>query len=771
MSLKVMSCSYGGNSVLVENLRPLIESLSMELCTIHEWDSANIKWEAGTWRQHLSQADIIIVPSNYEIQLAKSANRVTQAMALGKAVVCSPLQAYLDVDRDHPGCMLIARTNEEWKEHLTRLRDDEAFRKELGQRALEASKDYFIDAIGAKWVSALFSSDDKVDIVIPTYNNLRCLKLCIESIRACTSIPYKTIVVNNGPDESVHQYLSEQADINYIRTGRMTFAQAVNKGIQAGTSKYVCIQNDDTIVSKGWMNELIRPVQENSQVGAVGCLSNCDKNWLHSLNINIGGVDLLPGSNTFEQIEPIVQQIHNYKSPYSDRPQRPWIAFYCTLIPREVINKVGILDEKFENSGEDVDMCNRIRKQGYRIVQNYKSFVYHFGAVGRHILEAEQYDEYHAADKRTTLYLNEKYTRENVVIYSGPSWEKWDFRNVDQGGIGGSETWQVCLARELAKLNYRVKSFCDCPEPGLMDGGIEYRHYTDYNRYIEQNFIDYFISSRTTDPFGYPLRTGKTFVQIHDIFLLSDRTRTHLDKVNKFCILSNWHRKFAGEYHSIPDDKFELMANGLDFSRYDGIKVERNPFRLFYSSSLDRGLDTLLYLFPFMKEEIPQLELHIFYGMKTWEAAIRQRNNPDEMKKMEEIKKGMEQPGVHYHGRVGQKELAIEQLKSSLWAYCTDFEETSSITAIEAQRAGCPVIASNYAGLQTTVGDSGILIGNGNKGESYTKEYRERFVAECLSLLKDKEKWQYWSERGLKNSEKYSWANVARMWQELFKKC
>jgi hypothetical protein len=79
------------------------------------------------------------------------------------------------------------------------------------------------------------------------------------------------------------------------------------------------------------------------------------------------------------------------------------------------------------------------------------------------------------------------------------------------------------------------------------------------------------------------------------------------------------------------------------------------------------------------------------------------------------------------------------------------------------------VIATNYAGLQTTVGDSGILIGSGRKGESFTKEYREKFVAECISILKDHDKWLYWSEKGFKNTENRSWTDVALLWQKLFK--
>ena len=786
--IKVMSCSYGGNSGLVEDLRPMIEELGMSLITIHEWDSANIKWESQTWRQNLSQADIIVVPSNYELQPAKSANRVTQAMALGKPVICSPLQAYLDVEASHPDCLLVARSKEEWKGHLVKLRDDEAFRKNLGQRALTASKDYFIDAVGAKWVNALFPEDTSVDIIIPVYNHEKCLKylkLCIEGIKKCTIGNYRIFAINNGSgsrpsDNEFQEYLSGQENLFPYWVQKATFAQAINKGIEEsfrfrapwGVSKYVCILNDDVIVSKGWMQELLRPIQENDKIGAVGPLSNCDKTWLHNYDINIGGVDLLPGSNTFEQMSPIISQIYNYQSPYSECPKREWVAFYCTLIPREVIHRVGILDEGlspsmigFENSGEDVDYCYRIRKMGYEICQNYKSFVFHYGAISRKALESEDKNAYQAADKRTNLYLREKYDRKNVVIYSGPGWHKWDYRNIDGSGIGGSETWQVHIARELDKLGYRVKSFCDCSEPGIKDGNVEYLHWTPYNQYIDANYI---ISSRTTDPFKYPLRAGKTFVQIHDVWLLSERNQILLDKVGKFAVLSDWHAKFAGEYHGIPDDKFVQMTNGLDFSRYDSQKIEREPYRMFYSSSADRGLDTLLYLFPFIKAEIPQLELHIYYGFDVWELAVRQRNNLDEIKNMEEIKQAMKQPGVFYHGRIGQKELAAEQLKSSLWAYPTSFEETFSITAIEAQYAGCPVIASNYAGLQTTVGSSGILLGNGNKGESYTKEYREKFVAECINLLTHKDKWQYWSERGFENAKKYSWSNVAQKWKELF---
>ena len=291
--------------------------------------------------------------------------------------------------------------------------------------------------------------------------------MCLESIRKCTYIPVNKVIIDNGSNNEVKQYLESQGDIIYIRKGRMTFAQAINEGIKATNSKYVCFLNDDTIVSKNWLENMLKSCK-NSMVGV---FSNCDKGWLHNESINIDRIDLLPGQNTIYQINQIIPQIYDYKHSGNDKEQ-PWIAFYCTLMERDLINKIGLLDDKFINSGEDVDYCYRAKKMGYNIVQCYNSFVFHFGAAGRKVLEAENKEKYQNEQNFTNFYLNDKWKQPNVVIYTGPSWEKWDFRNVDIGGIGGSETWAVMLSREFSKMGYRVKVFTDCYESGIKDGNI-----------------------------------------------------------------------------------------------------------------------------------------------------------------------------------------------------------------------------------------------------------------------------------------------------------
>ncbi len=770
--LKVYWFGYGGHSHFAEDLEPIIQELGMNLITIHEHENASIKWNRETINTELAKADIIILPCDYKIQDAKSNNKLTQVLSLGKPVICSPLPAYKRIIEKYPKVALTAIKDITWKKQLKLLRDNEDKRLEMGKIAIEAAKEFSIDNIGTKWLD-LFNNLEKVDIVIPTYNNLPCLKLCLESIRKCTNFMYNLVIVDNGSKKNVKEYLEQQSDIMYVRTGRLSFSKAVNMGIKSSNSKYVCILNDDTIVSNGWLTKLVKSC--GPDVGAVGPLSNCDKGWLHNYSTVVGGIDLLPGVHTVNQIKPIINDIYNYSHDLGGDPEiaiKDWVAFYCTLIPREVINKTGYLDEEFVNSGEDVDLCYRIKKQGYRIIQDYTSFVFHFGAVGRKLVEKENKVKYQKEQKDTTDYLNEKLNKKNVVIYSGHSWERWDFNNVKKGGIGGSENWQIYLAREFDSMGYRVVVFCDCKDPTIMDGNVKYMHYSLYPKYIDENYIDYFITSRITDPLNFPIRSGKNYVMIHDVWLTgAEKAPLYLDKVDKYMVLSEWHKDFVRDFHGIPEEKLELTSNGLDFKRYTQPKkkIERHPHRLFYSSSPDRGLDTLLYLFDFIKGEIPDLELHIYYGFDNWEKSTKLRNDEAGRAKIKELKDGMKKEGVFYHGRVNQRELALGQLSCSLFAYPTDFEETFCITAIEAQKACIPVISTNFAGLKTTVGNSGILIGNGEKGQPYTEEYRKEFVAKCIELLTNEDEYKKWQELGKQNIKKYSWKNVGKKWDKLFK--
>jgi glycosyltransferase involved in cell wall biosynthesis len=388
--------------------------------------------------------------------------------------------------------------------------------------------------------------------------------------------------------------------------------------------------------------------------------------------------------------------------------------------------------------------------------------------VSRKLLEQEDPGSYHSADKKTNELLHWLWDRPSVMIYSGPSWEKWDYRSLETTGIGGSEVWQVCLARELSKLGYRVTVFADTPETESFEGDVQWLHYTSYPKWADENWVNYAILSRSVDPLNFKLRADKVFVQIHDVWIMGDRYKCYPEKVSKFCALSQWHLDFSSDYHGISKDKMAMTANGIDFKRFDDIEVERNPYRLHWSSSWDRGLDNVLYLWPFIKAQVPKAELHVYYGCDNWKKSCHLKGDTEGLKEIAELEAAMTQPDIYNHGRKSQKELAIEIKKASLLLYPTWFTETYWITGVEAQYAGVPIIASNLAGIKTTIGDSGMLLGNGEMWWAYSKEGREQFLQETVSMLTDKDKWALWSDKGRQNSLKYSWENCALRWRELF---
>lgn len=101
----------------------------------------------------------------------------------------------------------------------------------------------------------------------------------------------------------------------------------------------------------------------------------------------------------------------------------------------------------------------------------------------------------------------------------------------------------------------------------------------------------------------------------------------------------------------------------------------RNKHWVIYTSSYDRGLEHLLKIWPDVKKEVKDAELHIFYGWELFERVYR--DNPASMAWMERMNKMMEADGVVHHGRVSQTEMEKWIKKCGVWAYPTHFGEIS----------------------------------------------------------------------------------------------
>ena len=749
--LKVVWYGYGGNQNIVESNRSLIESIGMQLVTISEWDTANIKWNRNTWVNEILNCDIAFIPQRPD-QPSKSNNKCTQMMALGLPVITTHHPAYEPLIDG--GCGFIIENEDDLIRALELLKNS-TIRWHIGVMGKTGCDKFTIPYITDQWINTFKELQQKVDIIIATYNNLPYLKLTIESIKQCTTYPYEIIVVDSGTDDT-HEYCLEN-NIPIIHSNeRLTFAQANNIGIKSTKNYYVCLLNNDVIVSYGWLNELVKGTEFFDLVGP---LSNCDKGWLHNLDISVDGIDLVPAMK--------ISDFENIESLYSVKGvnqgfERPWVAFYCTLMKREVLNNIGLLDETFHNNLEDTDYAMRANLLGYKCGQNYNSFVFHFGGKTRKVSEDENYNQHHIENDESILYYQKKYAKKTVVIWQGPSFVSWDQRNLELGGIGGSEVWTINLAIELDKIGYTVKVFNDCPNKRKYFGNIEYLHWTEFGNWNDMNYAHYFISSRSLEPFKLNLRAGEKCVVVHDIWLLlnsPDDIQYHT-KVDKFFCLSTRHKEFFCDHHKIDPDRVLITSNGIDLKRFKTRnETEADRYKVVYTSSPDRGLENLLNIWPEIKKRIPQLHLHIYYGFdwisdKQWVDMMMNRINLLD--------------NVVYHGKVNQYELAEAFISSRVFTAPNWFEETFKIGALECMASGCVYLGSAWWGVLDTVKEAGVLIPIENRMDCTTPNYHARFINELEELINNDVYFQRFQQKGYERVKRFTWENVALQWQDWF---
>jgi glycosyltransferase involved in cell wall biosynthesis len=386
----------------------------------------------------------------------------------------------------------------------------------------------------------------------------------------------------------------------------------------------------------------------------------------------------------------------------------------------------------------------------------------------------------------------------DIVIWTGPAFETWSPLSLEQTGIGGSETAAVMMAKNFAKQGHRVRVLNDCKHFRGMYDGVEYIHFDEARKKPGRFDCDIFVASRQIWALDLPIEARAKLLWAHDIHVgpYDAAFERRILRADRILCLSKWHKKnLQKTYPSIPEETFFLTRNGIDKNRFaDEPKKIGN--RLIYSSSANRGLDVLLDLFPRIREKIGDAELHVYYGFDVWEAMIRQSGNlsgpapvgpapvgsapvgsapvgsapvgfaPLGFGVIESLKRKMvETAGVVYHGRVPQRELAEAFLASKVWAYPTAFTETSCITAIEAQAAGCVPVTTHVGALSETVKE-GILDAGPNSNELYQRE----FVKNVVELLRDE------SVRAplaikCRNAilrARHDWSDIAQEWNELF---
>lgn len=183
--------------------------------------------------------------------------------------------------------------------------------------------------------------------------------------------------------------------------------------------------------------------------------------------------------------------------------------------------------------------------------------------------------------------------------------------------------------------------------------------------------------------------------------------------------------------------------------------------KLIYKSSYDRGLEILLNMWKYIKKQVPDATLDIYYGWILFDKGYA--NNPEKMEWKKTMIELMKQDGVTEHGRVSKEVLDEATAKSDIWAYPTFFGETNCITALDSQKLGCVPVTMAYAGLKDTV-YSGVLL----EGDIKDPFVFQNYIKELIKLWNDKERLNIEKKKGIDGAYKFEWSNIAKLWVEHF---
>ncbi len=260
-----------------------------------------------------------------------------------------------------------------------------------------------------------------ISIVIVNYNVKDYLIQCLRSIdNSISNLKIQTIVVdNNSTDGSIDFLTPLFPDVTFVQSSiNLGFSKANNLGFKYSNSKYILILNPDTIISENTLDVMFEFMEANSNVGLAGCkVLNPDGSfqlacrrgfptpWVAFTKL-FGLQKLFPKSKLFA----------GYNLTYLDENETNDVdaligAFM--FVKTDLINQINGFDEDFFMYGEDLDLCYRIHKLGYKIKYLPQTTIVHFKGEST---RRSNIDELHHFFEAMKIYAEKHYNNSKLFL-------------------------------------------------------------------------------------------------------------------------------------------------------------------------------------------------------------------------------------------------------------------------------------------------------------------------------------------------------------------
>jgi GR25 family glycosyltransferase involved in LPS biosynthesis/glycosyltransferase involved in cell wall biosynthesis len=336
-----------------------------------------------------------------------------------------------------------------------------------------------------------------------------------------------------------------------------------------------------------------------------------------------------------------------------------------------------------------------------------------------------------------------------IMIYTGFSNVKWNYSYMKTNAIGGSESAVAYLANNLDK-GYDIYVVGDVEEEHY--DNIHYVSLASALGLVKREAFRTIIVSRYISFYQIfqNFSAYETYIWAHDTELLgfganlsTEQILTkYADEITGCVCQTAWHKELFQTSYPALKDKILTINNGISTEMFPP-QNQKVKNRFMYSSCSERGLSTLLDLWPEIVNKLPDAQLFI--------SSYNVFPKNEEERKMEQIILSNKDTIKHV-GKLSQKELYDLMSTVEYWLYTNCFLETSCITSLEMLASQVICLYYPIAGLNDTIGDYGI------------KVQRDNEISTLLLLVDDEERKNKFKTRGKEYAMSCSWRNRASIW-------
>lgn len=256
-----------------------------------------------------------------------------------------------------------------------------------------------------------------VSLVTVSYYSEHYLPAFFASVATASSVPVASVLVDNAPDDTALAGVAAGLpEVTVVEPGdNLGYGKAMNLGVtRTADSDWLLLSNPDLTLSSGSIDELVRVGNSDPRIGAVGPLIRTPSGEIYPSARRLPSLRHGIGHAIFGQVWKSNPWTRGYLADRENPPRERdagWLSGACLLVRREAFDEVGGFDDKFFMYFEDVDLCARIGRAGWRIVYAPSSELMHVGghstdAVNRTMIKVHHESAYkYLAARYTGWYL------------------------------------------------------------------------------------------------------------------------------------------------------------------------------------------------------------------------------------------------------------------------------------------------------------------------------------------------------------------------------